>query len=242
MNSYNFEKKFNMNTLNTIKIFEAFDELCVLLENLKRTGNLSLIEKDITLEKLRQMYVLVNKLESFDNIHGPSPVKKEVPPTAEPEKQSNVVPPTHPELNQEKEDVAEVETNTGKEEPLSISEEQNQGTAEKKKSNTVGDKYQGSRNFMNEHISANHPSKDISGKLQSKKVDDIGKAIGLNDKFLYINELFNGDSVLYKQTIESLNNTDDLDTAISMLQTKFNWDRDDENALKFMDIVKRKFL
>ena len=106
----------------------------------------------------------------------------------------------------------------------------------------LGDKFQGSKKFMDELISEHHPSKDISLKLQSRPIDDIGKAIGLNEKFLFINELFNGDSLMFKKTLEQINQLGDFNDAFSYLTTQFSWDMKNETANKFMELVRRKFI
>ena len=95
---------------------------------------------------------------------------------------------------------------------------------------------------MDELISEHHPSKDISLKLQLRPIDDIGKAIGLNDKFLFINELFNGDSPLFKKTVEMINQMGDFNEVFSYLTSQFNWDMKNETVNKFMELVRRKFI
>ena len=47
----------------------------------------------------------------------------------------------------------------------------------------------------------------ITSVMQNKPVSDIGAAIGINDKFYYIRELFSGDSRAYQDTIRRLNSS-----------------------------------
>ena len=61
----------------------------------------------------------------------------------------------------------------------------------------------------------------MQSKLQNKPITDLAKAIGINDKFLFIKELFGGDSDLYNQTIKHLNHFTDLNEAIIYLQENF---------------------
>jgi len=78
-------------------------------------------------------------------------------------------------------------------------------------------------------------------KLQNKPITDLAKAIGINDKFLFTNELFDGDSALYAETVNRLNEMDDLNEAIIYLQDNFSWSATSEAASKFIDLLRRKF-
>ena len=78
--------------------------------------------------------------------------------------------------------------------------------------------------------------------LAGKPVDDIRKAIGINDRFLFVRELFNGNSSLMNQTIDQLNEFKSFDDACMFLSTNFNWSHDNEALPAFMSTVKRKFI
>ncbi len=54
---------------------------------------------------------------------------------------------------------------------------------------------------------------DLSQKLSAAPIADLTKALGLNEKFLYINELFGGDVNVFQETIQQLNRCKDLGEA-----------------------------
>ena len=58
---------------------------------------------------------------------------------------------------------------------------------------------------------------EISETLTGLTIKDLKKAIGINDRFLYINDLFRGDDVMYERSIKTINSF-----AISNLAYK-NW-------------------
>lgn len=60
------------------------------------------------------------------------------------------------------------------------------------------------------------------------RITDIRKAIGLNDKFLMIRDLFGGDVNLYEDTINHLNEFDDLDECMIFIVENFRWNPDSE--------------
>ena len=54
---------------------------------------------------------------------------------------------------------------------------------------------------------------DLSQKLSEAPLKDLNKALGLNEKFLYINELFGGDVAKFQASIKVLNDGKDFDIA-----------------------------
>jgi hypothetical protein len=90
------------------------------------------------------------------------------------------------------------------------------------------DKFQGSKESSN-------PA------LIGKPIDDIKKAIGINDRFLYQRELFGNNSDLMNQTIGELNAMDSFREAQGFIAANFNWDEHDDTTISFMNLVRRKF-
>ena len=81
-------------------------------------------------------------------------------------------------------------------------------------------------------------------KIQQKEIADIKKEIGINDKFLMINELFEGDMKGYNEVIDQLNTRENQSNAINTLNTlieKHNWDHENEAFLKLKDFVERRY-
>ena len=82
---------------------------------------------------------------------------------------------------------------------------------------------------------------DISQKLQKRPISDIKKAIGINDKFYFIKELFHGSSKQYELTINDLNDKASYEHALSYLNENFDWNFDEDPASRFLAIIQRKF-
>ena len=72
------------------------------------------------------------------------------------------------------------------------------------------------------------------------RITDIRKAIGLNDKFLMIRDLFGGDVNLYEDTINHLNEFDDLDECMIFIVENFRWNPDSEGAKLLVSLLERK--
>lgn len=89
------------------------------------------------------------------------------------------------------------------------------------------------------------PATELAEKLSHAPVPDLRKAIGINDRFLFISELFANDHQSYDQAIETLNSCTSWDEArqwiADHLQTRYQWKENDPTAEAFYAIVKKRF-
>lgn len=76
-------------------------------------------------------------------------------------------------------------------------------------------------------------------------ITDLKSAIILNDKLLFVKDLFNGYSLAYSEAIEILNRFNGLDEADTFLKknyaTKNNWDNKPQTVEKFYELLKRRY-
>ncbi len=85
----------------------------------------------------------------------------------------------------------------------------------------------------------------LAARLQRKPVADLISAIGINDKFLFLNELFGGSMEKYNKSIRSLNSFSTLlgaKTYMSELQIEFQWNCESEAYKKLADLIERRFI
>jgi hypothetical protein len=88
--------------------------------------------------------------------------------------------------------------------------------------------------------------KELSEALQEQPIKDLKKAIGINEKFLYINELFRGDEDMYERSIKTINGFDIYAEAEFWirreLKIKLGWDDRYQTVRQFDALIKRRFL
>lgn len=77
-------------------------------------------------------------------------------------------------------------------------------------------------------------------KLSNRPVRSIKTAIGINDRFQYIRELFEGDAEKFAETVNELDSKQNLKDAVDYLRHNFRWKKN-ETSLKFVNLVKRRF-
>jgi len=93
--------------------------------------------------------------------------------------------------------------------------------------------------------SLNQPATELSAKLSDAPVKDLKKAIGINDRFLYINELFRGDEAMYERSIKTINSFTIWPEAEYWirreLKTKLGWVDSTPTVKQFDQLIRRRF-
>jgi hypothetical protein len=89
---------------------------------------------------------------------------------------------------------------------------------------------------------------DVYSKLALKPLKDIREGMGLNEKIVAQNELFNGDKQAFEEVIQQLNQSSDFQRARQYLCQsvipRFNWtdDSKEKTVDAFIRLVKRRHL
>ncbi len=104
----------------------------------------------------------------------------------------------------------------------------------------ISDLYKNKQKYRNESLQKDRVTSDISSKFHNKPIGDIASSIGINDKFRYVRELFDGDSSKYSNTIEVLNHVGSETDAINYLKENFSWDMDDKLVSRLLELTRRK--
>jgi len=113
---------------------------------------------------------------------------------------------------------------------------------------TLADKFKETQKSIRplaDKIANDKPDKTLADKIGKSSIVNLKNAIGINDKFLFINELFKGDIQEYNKTIDKLNSFSKLDECTIFLEEmkgKFNWAEKPDAYQKLEDLLIRKFL
>lgn len=93
---------------------------------------------------------------------------------------------------------------------------------------------------------AGEEDNSISEQLQKQPISDLVSAIGLNERYLYANELFDGDLDIFKESLNHLNDLANIELAAqyfwSELGVKYNWDKENELVKALFNLVERRFI
>lgn len=86
----------------------------------------------------------------------------------------------------------------------------------------------------------------VAARLRRTPIEDLRKAIGLNQKFQFINDIFKGDSTAYNLLIDEVNSASSFDHAMTLLSASHprfqTMDEEDAVVASFILLVERRFL
>lgn len=97
-------------------------------------------------------------------------------------------------------------------------------------SGTISDKF----------VSANKGEDLATVIKKSKHISELSDAIGISDKFLFINEIFKGNKSEYEQAIEKLNRAGNIPDARAIIMSYTGENQESEVVMQLLEIVKRK--
>lgn len=86
------------------------------------------------------------------------------------------------------------------------------------------------------------PRDRASELLRNEPVTDLRRAIGINDRFLFIRDLFGGDGAAYEAAIDALNGFDNLDDCMIYIAEHYAWNPNSDGAVLLMELLERKYL
>ena len=229
-----------------------------------RTKAIDLYEQIIELEELAEgSPVVKTPVKEEPKIETPKPEPKpeiveevtEVPKVVEPEvKQVPVV--AEPHVQEETPDVSDVvieemveempvkvELEVKEEPDIEVPSEPEQ-EEEKEQAATAYDLFSGSAESPVGEKYAQKDEPSVAEKIQKSQIVNIREAIGINEKFLFINELFNGDMSRYNKILDDINalpTQKGVETYLLEMKIQFQWADDNEAFVAFKELIERKF-
>jgi len=206
-------------------IRKDLDEVSVLLDQLSVTSGAHIAEIELARSRVHSATEMLKLLPELNEVPVLRPVNKEesapaVQPVADvkeevkPEFRAEVSADARPEVK------AEIAAEKGK--PI------------------LADKFSAAE-IIGKKVSSVKQDEVISSVMHSKPISDIGAAIGINDKFYFIRELFSGDARAYQDTIKRLNSSASLGEAMKILDENTVMGTDPAAQSSFVDVVRRKF-
>jgi hypothetical protein len=108
----------------------------------------------------------------------------------------------------------------------------------------VNERFRAERPTMNEKFSK-PVSSSVADTLSNRKIESLKNSISSNQRFGFINELFDGDNMTYYQTIQQLDEYKNAEDAkqyvLHDLSSKYDWSKKQENVGKLLRLIERKF-
>lgn len=111
---------------------------------------------------------------------------------------------------------------------------------------TISHKPQQPEETLLEKLSKKKEEKSLAEKLSGIPVTDLKKSIGINERFKFINELFESSTADYNQFIERLNACTSSDEAFKLMEEEYaerlGWKKEEDTYQSLTALVGRKFV
>jgi len=105
----------------------------------------------------------------------------------------------------------------------------------------IADQFSNRPESFNEKLGSMKHEEDVLEILHAKPLSSLNEAIGINDKFLFVREIFNGDHESYHQAISKLESVGTLSDALAVIMSYTGEKSSDEAVKQLLDLIKRKF-
>ncbi len=80
----------------------------------------------------------------------------------------------------------------------------------------------------------------LADEITNSKIASLHDGVGINDKFLMIRDLFDGDDAAYKRAMQDLDAQESFDDCMIYIVENFAWNPDSEGAKFIMKLLERK--
>jgi len=105
----------------------------------------------------------------------------------------------------------------------------------------IADQFSNRPESYNEKLGSLKHEDDVLEVLHTKPLQSFNDAIGINDKFLFIREVFSGDVELYNQAIIKLESVRSLADARAVVISYTGDNTENEALRQLLDLIKRMF-
>lgn len=89
------------------------------------------------------------------------------------------------------------------------------------------------------------PAASLAESHSNQKIESLKNSISINQRFSFINELFNGDNMTYYHTIKALDEYNEPEAAKRYITQevagKYDWSKKQEHVNKLLRLIERKF-
>ena len=213
-------------------LIKDIQDIEILVGNLQNSPEGSTLELDLALSKLRNVYDMLSVIRTDMALAGQSAASKPGPPVV---KEEPAVAEEEPAVAEEELPVQEEKPPVAEEEPPAEEPE----PVQSRNPEIIAEKFE-TESSINENLAGNREP-DMDSKLMGQRIDSIGRNIGINDRFLIIRELFDGDSDGFGKLVEGLDKAGDLDSANQLLEKQFKEVPEHEGIVTLANLVRRKY-
>jgi hypothetical protein len=222
-------------------ILKDLREVREIIEDMKNYPGIPLLQVELAKSKCRSAEEVIALLKTLKPVIAEGNAAQAAPPSKEvvPEKR---VEPEKPEILMEISDDEEVQNQIPEIENPEKMIFQNTVPPEKKSPSRIyADKFTEPGGTFSDKFATAKTGEDLASVInKNNPIINLSDAIGISDKFLFINEVFRGNRSDYEQALEKLNHAGNVQDAMAIIMSYTGENELSEVVRQLLDIVKRK--
>lgn len=86
------------------------------------------------------------------------------------------------------------------------------------------------------------PVTDVATRLGHEKASSLRQLIGLNDRYMFVRDLFGGDAEAYEEAVSALDGCASIEDAMLYIHDRYGWNASSQAAVLLTDMLARKLL
>jgi hypothetical protein len=224
-------------------IIKDLQQASDIIDDLKKYPGVPLLQVELAKMKCKSAGEVIAILKSIKE----NPVSDEKEPVQEkivqkvqkpevPKQQpvAEIIPPV-PQLKKTRTAPAEIEIfpETRSAEPKKIQKKE-------RESSILADQFTQSASSLIEQLATIQTEEEIADILKTRPISSLTEAIGINDRFLFIREIFNGNQEEYNMALSRLESAENIIDARAIIMSYTGDNNESEAVRQLLELVKRK--
>lgn len=210
-------------------IIRDLDEAHEIIDDFRNYPGVPLIQVELAKSKCKSAAGIIALLKNIQE-SSPFPEKKE-PVSLKEEKKPG------PAIRQE----PSMKPSVGSNPTATTGENKNTTVTKTSNSAIIADTFSHLPNSLNEQLGTMREDDGVTDMLKTQPLVNLSDAIGVNDRFLFIREIFRGNRETYEQAISKLDNAENMKDAKAIILSYTGKYEETEASRQLLDLIKRKF-
>jgi hypothetical protein len=229
-------------------IIKDLKEASDIIDDLKKYPGVPALQVELAKMKCKSAGEVIAILKTLDQ--NPATVDKEPvrekivqkalkPEEPKPQPVKEIIPPVI-HIRKEKAVPADIDV---PHEPISTapkSSEPKKIVKKEPESSILADQFTQPASSLIEQLSTIQTEEELADILKTKPITSLTEAIGINDKFLFIREIFNGNQSDYNAALSRLEDSENMADARAVIMSYTGENSESEAVRQLLDLVKRK--
>lgn len=110
---------------------------------------------------------------------------------------------------------------------------------------TINETFSEETPTVNEKFENESQHSSIVEVHETEKISEIQKNISVNQRYMFLNDLFGGDSEEYEQALNKVENSDSFDDSVELLvqnySKKYEWDMNSDEVKELLKVIFKRF-